>query len=184
MESPRCNEVKMTVGSERCELYIDGRPIKYEKPENLEDSLKMIIGKMCNDLLTFIPDFKVNTISFRFNDDHSYHMWRPIYKERFPQLLEVDTLIVKSFYFWAWLIGEDIINYDKLRVYEYHYLMEKDEDDIMKVEVGRNEYTRTDGKTTSTRNCYIKYFREGQEDIYVDKPELLPSVETVDDSLY
>uniref|UniRef100_A0A1I7UEV7 FBA_2 domain-containing protein n=1 Tax=Caenorhabditis tropicalis TaxID=1561998 RepID=A0A1I7UEV7_9PELO len=170
MESPRCNEVRMTVGSEGCELYIDGRPIKYEKPENLEDSLKMIIGKMCDDLLTFIPDFKVNTISFRFNDDHSYHMWRPIYKERFRQFLEVDTLIVKSFHIWAWLIPTDILNYDKLRVRESQYLTKEDEESIMKVRVERKETVTIDGKKTYTMTNFIKYFREGQEETYVDEP--------------
>uniref|UniRef100_A0A1I7TX29 F-box domain-containing protein n=2 Tax=Caenorhabditis tropicalis TaxID=1561998 RepID=A0A1I7TX29_9PELO len=170
-----CNELRMTVSSKGCELHVEGYPIKYETPleDKLEDSLRMIMEKMCDDLLFFIPDFQLNTITFRFDDHFSYNIFRPIYKQRFPQPLEVHTLVVKQFD-RSLYVAYDIINPEKTRVREKHHL-EEYADDIMKVSVERYECVDiTDGVKAFTRTHCIKYFREGQEDVYVDEPNLVP----------
>uniref|UniRef100_A0A1I7U5G5 F-box domain-containing protein n=1 Tax=Caenorhabditis tropicalis TaxID=1561998 RepID=A0A1I7U5G5_9PELO len=171
MEPLRVNDIKITVGSEGCEMKIEGYPIKYKTSEGgtLEESL----NKMFDDLLHFVPDFQLNTISFRYNHIPSYKLFRSVFSKRVSQPLTIHNLFIKSFRILELCIaGPDYLNRKLLSVLEYHS-MEQLDDDIIKVKVCRIKPIEI-GKKAFTSEITSKYFREGQEDVYVDEPELLP----------
>uniref|UniRef100_A0A1I7TSI5 F-box domain-containing protein n=1 Tax=Caenorhabditis tropicalis TaxID=1561998 RepID=A0A1I7TSI5_9PELO len=177
LKPPRCNEIKITVGSEGCEMIVEGYSIKYEKPEeeNEEGNAENIFGKMLDDLLIFVHNLQLPTFSIKLTDNLFNKTFLAVFEKCVPQKLKVYTLVVKVFSFWDIYVGPACVDREANRVVEYHY-MEKSADDIVKVKVSRNECTGEVGDRwkTCTNTVFFKYFREDQENIYVDEPELLP----------
>uniref|UniRef100_A0A1I7TVM9 F-box domain-containing protein n=1 Tax=Caenorhabditis tropicalis TaxID=1561998 RepID=A0A1I7TVM9_9PELO len=164
LKPPRCNEIRMNVSLERCEMIAEGYPIEYERPEgeNLEECLEKMMEEMFDDMLIFVSDLHLPILSARFNDKLSNRIFRSVAKKRFKKPLTIPSIFIKAF------SGMHI--YQLLCVAEIHY-MEKLEDDVMRVEVSRNKYTGEEGNRweSCTKEISFKYFREGQEDIYVDE---------------
>uniref|UniRef100_A0A1I7UI08 F-box domain-containing protein n=1 Tax=Caenorhabditis tropicalis TaxID=1561998 RepID=A0A1I7UI08_9PELO len=171
----RVNDIKITFDSEECEMKMDGYTIKYKKPKG--ESLVKMINRMFDDLITLLPDCQVPNFTIRINGYPSYKLFRSLFLKRVPQPLTVHTYFMKALSSQEMSAeGGDFIKREMLRVAEYHF-MDKLEDDIMKVKVFRLEPTEEDECDLLKVIDFIKYFREGQEDIYVDDPELLPPKE-------
>uniref|UniRef100_A0A1I7TUD9 F-box domain-containing protein n=2 Tax=Caenorhabditis tropicalis TaxID=1561998 RepID=A0A1I7TUD9_9PELO len=173
----RCNEIRMTVDRKGSEMIVEGYSIKYKTPEgwNERKNLEKMLEKMMDDLLIFVPDFQLPKFSVRFNGCLANETFLNVFKNRIPQKLIVHTLVVKVFKFRDIFVSPVCVEREQLHVVEYHY-MKRLENKIMHVKVSRNECTGEVGDRwkTCTKKVFYKYFRKGQEDIYVDKPELLP----------
>uniref|UniRef100_A0A1I7T0W7 F-box domain-containing protein n=1 Tax=Caenorhabditis tropicalis TaxID=1561998 RepID=A0A1I7T0W7_9PELO len=173
LKPPRCDDIKITFGPEGCEMKIDRYTIKYGKAD--EESL----NEMLDDLMTLLPDFQLTNFTIRINDTQSYKLFRTLFSKRVPESLKVDTYVLKAFSFRDTAINVTWhYKRDLLSVLEYHE-MERLKDDIIKVKVCR---TRPPGIVDNvlrarTIEKFMKYFREGQEDIYVDDPDQLPPKE-------
>uniref|UniRef100_A0A1I7UYZ5 F-box domain-containing protein n=1 Tax=Caenorhabditis tropicalis TaxID=1561998 RepID=A0A1I7UYZ5_9PELO len=156
LERPRVNDIKITVGSEGCEMKIEGYPIKYGKAD--EESL----NNMFDDLLRFVSDFQLNTISFQFNDNPSYKLYRSQFLKRVPQPMNVQKLVVKVFNKNDHIMEKEIVN--SSRIIELHF-MEKLEDDFIKVKVVHLECVERIGTRwiTCLKNVYHKNLRYVQD---------------------
>uniref|UniRef100_A0A1I7U7L8 F-box domain-containing protein n=1 Tax=Caenorhabditis tropicalis TaxID=1561998 RepID=A0A1I7U7L8_9PELO len=156
LESPRVNDIKITVGSEGCEMKIEGYPIKYGKPD--EESL----DKMMNDLVTFVPDFQLNTVSFRFNDSPSQKLFRSQYLKRVSQPMKVQKLVIKMFNKNDHIMEKEIVN--SSRIIEYRFL-EKLEDDFIKLKVVHLECVERIGTRwiTCLKDVYHTNVRDVQD---------------------
>uniref|UniRef100_A0A1I7TVK2 FBA_2 domain-containing protein n=1 Tax=Caenorhabditis tropicalis TaxID=1561998 RepID=A0A1I7TVK2_9PELO len=170
-KNSRCTDIKIAVNSEGCRMIVEGKPIQYRNQDGLEESLE----KMFDDFLTLIPlDFQLNSLSVRFDDELSHYTFYTVFNKRVPQPLKFNTQIVKSFRMWETSLGWRLVDRESVRVSEYH-ILEKLENNIIKVHVERKESTGDKGDRWATFKStkFVKYFREGQEDIYVDEPSQL-----------
>uniref|UniRef100_A0A1I7TVJ7 PRELI/MSF1 domain-containing protein n=1 Tax=Caenorhabditis tropicalis TaxID=1561998 RepID=A0A1I7TVJ7_9PELO len=125
---------------------------------------------MLDDVLPFIHDYRLNTFSAKFYDYLSNITFHDVFQERSPPL-KVHTLICKGFQRGTWFVEQRLVDWVSIRLREYHVL-EKQADDIVKVKF---RIVVPTGAMPNLWHTYtaidsIKYFREGQEDIYVDEP--------------
>uniref|UniRef100_A0A1I7UEU9 F-box domain-containing protein n=1 Tax=Caenorhabditis tropicalis TaxID=1561998 RepID=A0A1I7UEU9_9PELO len=154
-----CNEIKITIGLEECELKLEGHSIKYKRSEGEDpkEILEWMLKRMFDDLLTFVPNLQTNTYLVQFYDEQlTWPIFRSVYKKCVPQPI-------------------------KARLIE-HRTMEKYEEGIIKVKILRIEWTDLLDNKGNRRliiwPSYFKYFRERQEDIFVHESELVPAKNT------
>uniref|UniRef100_A0A1I7TVN1 F-box domain-containing protein n=1 Tax=Caenorhabditis tropicalis TaxID=1561998 RepID=A0A1I7TVN1_9PELO len=172
----RCDDLKITIGPERSQVIINGYTIDYKRPEgeNDEECRKIMIGKMLDDFLPLINDCQLNFFSARFDDYLSNILFHDVFQER-SKPLKAHTLICKGFHHTHRFIETRLVDWASPRFREYHQ-MEKQADDIIKVNLRKIQCSgiMPNPWLQDTVTETIKYFREGQEDIYVDEPNLVP----------
>uniref|UniRef100_A0A1I7UEU7 F-box domain-containing protein n=1 Tax=Caenorhabditis tropicalis TaxID=1561998 RepID=A0A1I7UEU7_9PELO len=181
-----CNEIKMTVGLEECELKIEGHSIKYKPSDEGTDSEVMLemLTKMIDDL-SFLsdPQFQLDTLIFRHNNASLMYQtdFSQVVNKRLPQSVSVRSLVLEEFEYNHHSIWYLAFWKSKMKLNDFHVTqlenLTKLEDDIMRVKIHKTKYI--DSRIIRPWSSCIKYYREGQRDILVDEPGLLLPKNTV-----
>uniref|UniRef100_A0A1I7UEV1 F-box domain-containing protein n=1 Tax=Caenorhabditis tropicalis TaxID=1561998 RepID=A0A1I7UEV1_9PELO len=162
-----CKELQMTIGLEECELKLEGHSIKYKKSG---EGTYSMLTKMLDDLSSFLSHSQSHLDTFIINQNNVKDFPQTIFikgqKEFVSESLSVLSLDLQAYEIWHLPFWREEIKCKELHI-SYLRILEKLEDDIMRVEV-KTRKCNADAQIKS--NYCTKYYREGQMDILVDEP--------------